>query len=66
MPMSHRLPSRPTLLTTAVLAGTAQEPRPASPNTTAKSPARNATTPVFYILLSFIIASLILGVFPQY
>jgi hypothetical protein len=64
MPMSHSLPPRPTLLTTAVLAATEQEERhaPANPDRRAK----DATTPVFYILLSFIIASLVLGVFPQY
>jgi hypothetical protein len=65
MPMSHSLPSRPTLLTTAVLTGTAQEQRPVSPKTAAEPPAINTTTPGFYILLSFIIASLVLGVFPQ-
>ena len=66
MPMSHSLPPRPTLLTTAVLAGTAQEERPASRKTAADPRASNATTPGFYILLGFIIVSLVLGVFPQY
>jgi hypothetical protein len=64
MPMSHSLPPRPTLLTTAVLAGPAQGPRPAPAN--ADRQAKDATTPVFYILLSLIIVSLVLGVFPQY
>jgi hypothetical protein len=66
MPTPNSVPSRPTLLTTAALAEPAAVVRPASAVTKDTNPqARDATTPAFYILLGFIMISLILGLFPQ-
>jgi hypothetical protein len=69
MSMSNSLPSRPTLLTTAVLAGTAAQVRPASVSAhagDADPQAGDATTPTFYLLLVFIMVSLLYGVFPRF
>jgi hypothetical protein len=75
MSMPNYLPSRPTLLTTSALSGTIQEARPASVSVSvsvsanvadADPRARDATTPFFYILLSFIMVSLVFGLFPQF
>lgn len=66
MPTSNSVPSRPTLLTTAALAEPATKARSASADTSDANPqARDATTLFFYILLGFIMVSLILGLFPQ-
>ena len=63
MSMSNSMPPRPTLLTTAALSETASEAPPAS--VAANPQARDATTPMFYLILGFIMISLIFGVFPR-
>ena len=64
MPMANSMPSRPSLLTIAALAETGPATRPA-PNSGEAGQAtpqiRDATTPLFYILLSLIMLALILG-----
>jgi len=68
MSISNSMPSRRTLLTTSALAGTTPEtPHPSvSANAGEAAPqGRDATTPFFYIILGFIMVSLIFGLFPQ-
>ena len=68
MSISSSMPSRPTLLTTSALAGTAPETQHASVSVNAGDAVpqgRDATTPIFYILLGFIMVSLIFGLFPR-
>ena len=68
MSISSSMPSRPTLLTTSALAGITPETQHASVSANAGETVpqgRDATTPIFYILLGFIMVSLILGMFPQ-
>ena len=62
MSMSNSMPPRPTLLTTPALGEIASEAPLAS--VSANPQARDATTPMFYIILGFIMVSLILGLFP--
>ena len=64
MSMSNSMPPRPTLLTTAALAETVSEAPPAP--VSANPQAGDATTRIFfYVLLGFIMISLIFGLFPQ-
>lgn len=68
MSISSNSASRPTLLTTAALAEPAPQARRTfnSVDAGAANPvSRDATTPLFYILLGFIMVSLVFGLFPQ-
>ena len=67
MSMAHSMPSRPSLLTVAALTETAPATPPAygpGEGAQASTQTRDVTTPLFYILLSFIMLSLILGLLP--
>jgi hypothetical protein len=58
--------SRPTLLTTAALTETAPDAPAAVAPDRANPQVRDATTPLFYMLLGFIMLSLVVGVFAQF
>jgi hypothetical protein len=68
MTMSNSMPSRPTLLTTPALTGIVPEGRPVSVSASvsdANPPARDAMALAFYVLLGFIMASLVYGLLPR-